>query len=195
MLITEGNLTVDLRTKIDSKYQEVNDLWKDIKIPYITREEAEKAKNILIRKFGAKKFLPPFYSAGMNPKAYRVWKPYICLSGDPTTLWKGWRRLIHSLSHKVYRRRFPKRWFSHSYQQAELELEMCKFVIDKGWLNETLKSKVIILSKDEMRNKKLEKYKILISKWEFRVSKMERNLKTATKYIKKYNKKVKYLSK
>ena len=194
MLITEGNLAVDLRNKIDSKYQEVNDLWKDIKIPYITREEAEKAKNILIRKFGAKKFLPPFHSA-MNPKAYRVFKPYICLSGDPTTLWKGWRRLIHSLSHKVYRRRFPQRWFNHSYQQAELELEMCKFVIDKGWLNQTLKSKVIILSKDEIRNKKLEKYKILISKWEFRVSKMERNLKTATKYIKKYNKKVKYLSK
>jgi triacylglycerol esterase/lipase EstA (alpha/beta hydrolase family) len=145
MLITEGNLAVDLRNKIDSKYQEVNDLWKDIKIPYITRQEAEKAKNILIRKFGAKKFLPPFHSA-MNPKAYRVFKPYICLSGDPTTLWKGWRRLIHSLSHKVYRRRFPQRWFDHSYQQAELELEMCKFVIDKGWLDQTLKSKVIIIA-------------------------------------------------
>jgi hypothetical protein len=187
MLVTQNNEAFDLRKKIDSKYQEVNDIWNDIKIPYITREEAEKAKNILIRKFGAKKFLPPSHSA-MNPKAYRVWKPYICLSGDPTTLWKGWRRLIHSLSHKVYRRRFPQRWFDHSYQQAELEFEMCKFVIDSGWLNGTLKSKVIILSKDEIRNKKLEKYKILISKW-------ERKFKTATSFIKKYNKKIKYLTK
>lgn len=187
MLVTQNNETFDLRKKTDSKYQEVNDIWKDIKIPYITREEAEKAKNILIRKFGAKKFLPPLHSA-MNPKAYKVWKPYICLSGDPTTLWKGWRRLIHSLSHKVYRRRFPQRWFDHSYQQAELEFEMCKFVIDSGWLNGTLKSKVIILSKDEIRNKKLEKYKILISKW-------EKRSKTATNFIKKYSKKIKYLTK
>ena len=35
----------DYNKKMNEKYQSVNNLWKDIKVPFITRVEAEKAKN------------------------------------------------------------------------------------------------------------------------------------------------------
>ncbi len=77
---------------------------------------------------------------------------------------------------------------NHCFQQAELELAMIKYVQEKGWLNGVLKPKVVILSKDEKRNKKLEHYQKLISKWQTK-------LKLANTFIRKYNKKVKYLNK
>ena len=76
----------------------------------------------------------------------------------------------------------------HSIQQAKLELEMAKYVVNQGWLNGVLKPKVVILSKDEKRNKKLEHYQKLISKWQTK-------LKLANTFIRKYSKKVKYLNK
>ena len=87
----------------------------------------------------------------------RIVKSMICLSGDPTTLSKGWRDLIHTISHWVYNyRKGYKNHFGHSYQQAELELEISKFVISSGWLEGGLKSKVIILTKEEKRQKNLD---------------------------------------
>ena len=40
----------DYQEKMKLKYQSVNNLWKDVKVPYITRVEAGKAKNLLIKK-------------------------------------------------------------------------------------------------------------------------------------------------
>ena len=65
---------------------------------------------------------------------------------------------------------------------------MAKYVVDQGWLNGVLKPKVVILSKDEKQKKKLEHYQKLISKWQTK-------LKLANTFIKKYNKKKKYLQK
>ena len=39
----------DYQEKMKLKYQSVNNLWKDVKVPYITRVEAGKAKNLLIK--------------------------------------------------------------------------------------------------------------------------------------------------
>ena len=65
---------------------------------------------------------------------------------------------------------------------------MAKYVVDQGWLNGVLKPKIVILSKDEKRKKKLEHYQKLIGKWQTK-------LKLANTFIRKYNKKVKYLNK
>ena len=70
---------------------------------------------------------------------------------------------------------------------TDLELEMIKFVLEIGWLNGVLKTKVVILSKDEKRQIKLSHYEKLISKW-------QRKQKLATTFITKYNKRVKYLN-
>ena len=187
MFLNKGGTMSDYNKKMNEKYQSVNNLWKDIKVPFITRVEAEKAKNLLIKKFGAKRFMPPNKSA-MRPRNYRVYKPYICLSGQSDQLWKGWRRLIHSLSHKVYWNRYPHRHFNHSIKQAELEFEMCQFVISSGWLEGGLKPKVVVLTKEEKRQKKLDHYQKLINRWQTK-------MKLATTFIRKYNKKVKYLNK
>jgi len=65
---------------------------------------------------------------------------------------------------------------------------MSKYVISQGWLSGSLKPKVVILSKEEKRLKKLANYQNLINKWQTK-------LKLANTFIRKYNKKVKYLNK
>ena len=65
---------------------------------------------------------------------------------------------------------------------------MIKYVQEKGWLSGSLKPKVVILSKEEKRLKKLANYQNLINKWQTK-------LKLANTFIRKYNKKVKYLNK
>ncbi len=178
----------DYNKKMKEKYQSVNNLWKDIKVPFITRVEAEKAKNLLIRKFGSKRFMPVGVTMKSKNPFYRVRKTWICLSGDPSTLRKGWRDLVHEISHWVYWKRFPNRRFNHSFQQAEIEFEMSQFVISSGWLDGGLKPKVVVLSKEEKRQKKLDHYQKLISRWQTK-------MKLANTFVRKYNKKVKYLNK
>ena len=185
------------RTRMQIKYNEVNSYWDKQNIPYVTRVEAEKAVRKLMFKFGKPKFAPPYIKSNMIKfrSVKDVWyKTYVCLSGDPTSPNKGWRDIVHLISHKVYRYRhgFAKNrqngFSPHSIQQAELELEMAKYVVDQGWLNGVLKPKVVILSKDEKQKKKLEHYQKLISKWQTK-------LKLANTFIKKYNKKIKYIQK
>ena len=185
------------KLRMSVKYDEVNEYWEKQNIPYVTRVEAEKAVRKLMVKFGKPRFAPP--SIKYNMTRYKsvksVWyKTYVCLSGNPKSPNKGWRDIVHLISHKVYRYRhgFARNnqngFKPHSIQQAELELEMAKYVVNQGWLNGVLKPKIVILSKDEKRNKKLEHYQKLISKWQTK-------LKLANTFIRKYNKKVKYLNK
>ena len=181
--------TLDNLVKKKKKYQECNTTLPD-NVPYITKEECKKAFTLLTKKFGKKKIRHsyrdewvkrkmPIQVYAKNPR--RCW---ISLSGDSNTLSKGWRRLIHDVSHMVHRFLRPK-LPNHCFQQAELELAMIKYVLDKGWLNGTLKPKVVILSKNEKRIKKIEGYKILIKKWQTKS-------KLANTFIKKYSKKIKY---
>ena len=183
----------DYQEKMKLKYQSVNNLWKDVKVPYITRVEAEKAVKKLMIKFGKPKFAPPNIRYGMLRycSVENVWyKTFVCLSGDPTTQWKGWRDLIHLVSHKVYRYRcgFKRRLKPHSYQQAEIEFDMSQFIISSGWLDGGLKPKVVVLTKEQKRQKKLDHYQKLISRWQTK-------MKLANTFVRKYNKKVKYLNK
>ena len=178
--------------KMKFKYDEVNNLWDQQTIPYITRFEAKRAVKLICNKFGKPKFAPPTIRYPISRYRNIWWDTFICLSGDPTTMRRGWRELVHQTSHSIYKyySGFKKRQrkYEHSIQQAELELAILKFVISKNWLNGVLKPKVVILSKDEKRNKKLEHYQKLISKWQTK-------LKLANTFIRKYNKKVKYLNK
>jgi hypothetical protein len=174
------------------KYDEVNSLWDKQTIPFITRFEAKRAVKLICNKFGRPKFAPPRIKYPISRYRNIWWDSFICLSGDPTRMSKGWRELVHQTSHSIYKyySGFKKRQrkYEHSIQQAELELAILKFVISKNWLNGVLKPKVVILSKDEKRLKKLEHYQKLIGKWQTK-------LKLANTFIRKYNKKVKYLNK
>ena len=196
-MITKSLEPIPYRIRMMLKYDEVNHYWDKQKIPYVTKVEAEKAVKKLMFIFGKSKFAPPVIKRNMIKyrSVKNVWyKTYVCLSGDPNNPNRGWRDIVHLISHKVHRYRngFPLNnqngFKPHTIQQAELELEMAKYVVNQGWLNGVLKPKVVILSKDEKRKKKLEHYQKLISKWQTK-------LKLANTFIRKYNKKVKYLNK
>ena len=183
---------IPYHVKMKFKYDEVNNLWDQQTIPYITRFEAKRAAKLICNKFGKPRFAPPRIIYPISKYRNIWWDSFICLSGDPTRMSKGWRELVHQTSHSIYHyySGFKKRLgrYEHSIQQAELELAILKFVISKNWLNGVLKPKVVILSKDEKRLKKLEHYQKLIGKWQTK-------LKLANTFIRKYNKKVKYLNK
>ena len=93
-------------------------------LPTCTYAEALKAHKLLVRKFGIKSLASwrP-YLKPCTPR-YKPRKCWIALSGDVSFLSRGWRRLAHDISHMVYRYRNPKAKFQHSFQQAELELEI-----------------------------------------------------------------------
>ena len=177
----------DYKSKTDLMYKSVNELWKDVKIPYITRYEVRKALDKLTFVFGKKRFAPPHIR--YNQQKPRIVKSMICLSGNPETLNKGWRDLIHTFSHwnYDYRNGYTNR-FNHSLTQAELEFEITKIVISSGWLEGGLKPKVVVLSKDEKRLEKIKHLQNLIEKW-------QRKLKIANTFIRKYHKKLKYHTK
>lgn len=178
------------------KYDDVNSLWEKVKIPYITRYEAQRALRLLVGKFGKSKFAPPRFVSSdgskvelrpnLNYKRFRVLKTFVCLSGNPSTLHRGWRDLVHTVSHWVYNyRKGYKNHFGHSIDQAKLEYEISQYVISSSWLEGGLKPKVIVLSKDEQLQKKINHLQSLINKWQTKQ-------KVAITFIRKYNKKLKY---
>ena len=183
---------IPYHVKMKFKYDEVNNLWDQQIIPYITRFEAKRAVKLICNKFAKSKFAPPTIRYPISRYGNVWWDTFICLSGDPTRMSRGWRELVHQTSHCIYKYysgyKKRQRKYEHSIQQAELELTILKFVISKNWLNGVLKPKVVILSKDEKQLKKLEHYQKLISKWQTK-------LKLANTFIRKYDKKVKYLNK
>ena len=171
-------------------YGQVNRMWPD-EIPPITKEEAFKAYKLLTRKFGSKKVWSEYYNKWETKKLYigrrRPRRCWICLSGNCNLLDRGWRRLVHDISHRVYDFRFPQSSRDHNIAQARIEQEMAQYVIDSGWLDGKLKSKPKAkLTKDEIQDKKIKNLIKLIRSW-------ERKEATAKTYIKKYRLKLKRL--
>jgi len=189
--------TLDVLVAKKKKYKECNSIFPK-ELPPITFEEAEKAYKLLVKKFGKLKDASPSRFSNMKIRRWRkvgdkVWKTkvrkcWIALSGDVSFLSRGWRRLAHDISHMVYRYRNPKARFQHSFQQAELELEIINYIISQGWLSGSLKSKVIILTKSDKRQQKIDHLQKLINKW-------QRKQKIANTFIRKYHKKLKYHTK
>ena len=155
-------------------------------LPYITYDEAKKSSRLLISKFGKLKDASPNNYRPMY-KNVRVRKVWVCLSGDPSTLHRGWRRLIHDLAHRIFRFRSPS-LPDHCQFQADFEAELVSYVNKSGWLEGGLKPKVVILSKEEKRLKKIKHLQNLIERW-------QRKQKIANTFIRKYHKKLKYHTK
>ena len=171
-------------------YGQVNRMWPD-EIPPITKEEAFKAYKLLTRKFGSKKVWSEYYNKWETKKLYigrrRPRRCWICLSGNCNLLDRGWRRLVHDISHRVYDFRFPQSSRDHNIAQAKIEQEMAQFVIDSGWLDGKLKSKP--KPKPTKDEKQTAKTKNLIKL----IRSCERKETTAKTYIRKYRLKLKRL--
>ena len=120
-------------------------------------------------------------------KNIRVRKVWVCLSGDPSTLHRGWRRLIHDLAHRIFRYKSPS-LPDHCQFQADFEAELVAYVNKSGWLEGGLKPKIVVLSNEEKRLKKIKHLQFLIERW-------QRKQKIANTFIRKYHKKLKYHTK
>ena len=145
-------------------------VWSEYSNKWITK----KMKVRRIRKFGEKTFKT------------EVRKCWLSLNGDTNTLHKGWRRLVHDVSHYVHDFRFPDS-SNHDLAQAVIEKEMVNYVINQGWLEGKLKTKLKPkLTKDEKQNAKIISLEKLIKSWETK----EKRAKT---YIKKYKTKLRRL--
>ena len=128
----------------------------------------------LKRHFGRAEFASP--NAGFriwSRKARRCW-----ISTKPTRgHWKGWGRLIHDVSHTVFRYRHPS-FRPHDGGHAKLELEMAQYVVAQGWLGGTLKPvekpKPTVAEK---RASRLAQVEVRIERWESKLRRAETALR------------------
>jgi hypothetical protein len=117
----------------DKRYMPIEEILPTI-MPKVTRKEIIVYYNRLIKKFGKAKDAPEgmylsFQRCNTRYRARMCWA-----STKPTTgHHKGWGRMIHDASHRVFRWRHPS-FKPHDGGHATLEREMAEYVMRKGWL-------------------------------------------------------------
>jgi len=191
-------LTQKIRTAGNKVYGQVNRMWPD-ELPILEKVEAQRAYKRLITKFGTKKvwceYLNEWETKKLSVRLTRkrgtkTWKTevrkcWLSLNGDTNSLSKGWRRLVHDVSHDVYEFRFPNSSRDHNIAQAKIEHEMAQYVIAQGWLEGKLKPKIKTpLTKDEKKSKKLLNYERLLKKWMSKMSLANTKIKIYKRRIK-----------
>lgn len=157
-------------------YAPVNTGWPagPAPLPPVTREEATRAAARLVKHFKG-----PRHAARVR----RVWITRDSYSG----LQRGWRRLVHDVSHRVYDAQRSRLLRPHGGIHAHLEREMVEYVVTKGWLTGTLRSKPAVpLSTDQRRAKELKGAREAIVTW-------QRKQKLAGTKIKVWQKRVRTL--
>jgi hypothetical protein len=98
----------------------------------LTRVEAQRAKRRLISHFGKLRDGGGLMTRTMNPECYtNVRKCWIAPNGSKGRR-RGWRRMIHDVSHQIFRERHPT-FRPHDGGHAALELEIKNYVLSKGW--------------------------------------------------------------
>lgn len=105
------------------RYSAVDAVWASVVAPPITREEADAASRELCRIFG-RKTGHDHQRCNVRPgPVRRCW-----ITRHPgSALHRGWARLAHDVSHRIFRYRHPG-WRPHHPQHAALELEIATYV-------------------------------------------------------------------
>lgn len=161
-------------------YENVNGAWPaDCTIPPITRHEAERAQVKLIRKFGKAKDRSVRLAAGSRDlRLGRVRTCWIATgkSGPTDGLRRGRRRLVHDVSHRVHRYRYPGK-NPHGSFHAAIEADMIRYVLAHGWLTGKLRAAAEVKpSLGERRAARLAHTRALIAKWEARAKRAQSRL-------------------
>ena len=165
------------------RYEQVNATWPAV-IPPITRLEAERAARKLYAVFGGKEHGEPWQRYDVRfMRVRRCW-----ITAQPNRgPYKGWHRLVHDISHDVARARQPK-LAPHAGGHAYLEKEMVSYVVEKGWLNGTLRPRTRVQSPAEKRGAKLKSIEARLAKWRTKqlraknaIAKLEQQRKRLTK--------------
>jgi hypothetical protein len=123
------------------RYDPVNEIWKRAlpALPALTRDEAGRAARALYRKFMTRdNRLDP--SGKPERRKFRgdVRRVWIANRPGNNSENKGWPRLVHDVSHRVFSYRYPNLNPHHSLH-ARVELELTEHVVASGWLDGKLK--------------------------------------------------------
>jgi len=118
-------------------YNPVSAVWAAVRpVPPITRQEAERAARRIFKHFGHRKHGgPSARTARFSGRARRCWiatKPDAGLS-------RGWERLAHDTSHRIFRARHPS-FRPHDGGHATLEREVAAWIVTQGFLSGSLRT-------------------------------------------------------
>lgn len=106
-------------------YEKVNSAWP-VTLPSITRAEGARA---------ARKLIHHFHRRRKVRWSRRCW---IAVTPEANTLHRGWRRLVHDVSHRVFDLTHPNST-NHGGLHAKLEQAMVEYVVAQGWLGGPLR--------------------------------------------------------
>jgi hypothetical protein len=115
---------------MENRYDHINAAWNAVKLPPVTREEATRGLAILCRKFGGTQHGGP--SMARPYRSHFVRACWVTRKGG--TLDKGWPRLVHDVSHDIFRARHPQ-LKPHQPAHAAVERELTQYVLSAGWLD------------------------------------------------------------
>lgn len=136
-------------------------------MPAITRIEAERAAAKLYRKFA-----PDRWKA-RKPVARRCWISRSETAGHH----KGWGRLVHDVSHSIFRLHYPRRR-PHDPLHSHYETMMAEYVVAQGWLDGKLKPRTKAKpTREERRSAELVKVEAAIKRWETKAKRAATALK------------------
>lgn len=118
-----------------AKYQTVNAVWPEV-VPDLTEQEALAAARRLYR-FAMKRKIP--YKLRLGKLRNR--SVDIDSGGMIVDHRRGWRGLVHSMSHRCHFRlyRNAKNFSGHDTRHAWIEREMIRKVVESGWLEGRLR--------------------------------------------------------
>lgn len=159
-------------------YTLTNRAWGREVLPPCTRTEAERAVNKLWRRF-------------TGSRARRVIRPIWVSLRETSSDARGWHRLVHDVSHRIYRRDYPNRsaFADHTIHHANLEREMIEYVVAQGWLEGKLKPPV--KAKLDTHSKRANRYILTVEA----IARWERKEKLAKTYLKKLRARARRLAK
>lgn len=147
----------------DSRYAPIDALWLSVRRPPISRIEAERAARRICRHFGAVAHGGRMtHPARFDGEVRRCWiTPRINDGLD-----KGWPRLVHDISHRIFAARHPD-FRPHAGGHAVLEREITEYVIQQGWLSGALKPPARRkATPEERRAKRLAQTEAAIAHWD-----------------------------
>lgn len=121
----------------DPRYRTVRDILP-YPLPAISKKEAERAAKALYKAYGGKKWGAPhqLYAA----KFTRVPRTWVSRLPSSYAVDNGWPRLIHDVSHTIFRVRHPG-FRPHHDLHSRLEAQIAQHVVDAGWLSGLLHEK------------------------------------------------------
>jgi hypothetical protein len=131
----------------NAHYQDVNHGWPEV-MPACTRQEADRASRAIVRHF----------KMGLAGPL-RVRRCWIAVTPPYDKLNRGWRRLVHDWSHRLFRVRNRQHAATrnrrpHDPSHVRVEREVMQFVLERGFLNgrlaPTVKPKVRTTDADKV---------------------------------------------